>query len=131
MQQAFGQRVDGRELVQRGFGLQGLLQGFPGGHHLGQQVTEGGLREVLAEQREVGVDALGGVGLQRQVLRGLHAREPQQPVFDEALREHAQLPGAVHALGEMGRLDDVLRHLAQALVAVHGSGAQDLERGVV
>ncbi len=31
----------------------------------------------------------------------------------------------------MGRLDDVLRHLAQALVAVHRSGAQDLEGAVV
>ena len=115
----------------RGLGLERFLQDLPGGHDAFQQITKSGLREVLAELREVGVDALGRLGLQRQVARGLHAREPQQPVFDEALRQHAQLPGAVHAFGEVCRLDDVLRHLAEALVAVHRSGAQDLEGGVV
>ena len=37
-----GQRVDGRELVGRGLGLQGFFQAFPGVHHRRQQVAEGG-----------------------------------------------------------------------------------------
>ncbi len=69
-----------------------------------------------------------------QLLRtgpGQQARTLQHLQRDQSLRQHAQLTAAVHIFCKAGRLHDVLRHLAQPLVGVHGGGAQDVEGVVV
>ena len=44
--------------------------------------------------------------------------------LDQALRQHAQLASAVQRVGGLGRLDDLLRELTQALLGAHGGRAQ-------
>ena len=96
-----------------------------------QQVAKSRLGQAFAQGRQIAVNAQHGLLQALFRLGRLHARQLQQHQLDQPLRQHAQLAGAVHILRETGRMDDVPRHLAQALVAVHRSGAQDLERIVV
>ena len=102
---------------------QRLRVGPMAGHRV-EQVAERGLREALRERGDVGVDLSDGVvDLGRR--RGVAAIEQAQRArLHEPLREHAQLAGAVDGVGIVRRGDHLLRHLADAPVAVHRRGAQ-------
>ena len=61
--------------------------------------------------------------------RGPHGEQRDQ--LDRALRQHAQLAGAVQRLGVVRRIDHLPRHLADPPVAAHRGRAQQLERLVL
>ena len=60
--------------------------------------------------------------------RRARLEQTQRIQLHQPLRQHAELSGPVHRVGVVGGGDHLARHLADAPVAVHGGGAQHLER---
>ena len=126
-QHAFGQRVDRGQPRCVARRRQRGLETRPRQRHGVEQVAVGRLRQALAERGQIGVDPLAGFGQQRARLAQTGCGHAQRVQRDDALRQHAQLPGAVHRLGVAGGGDQLLRHLPDAQVAVHRRGAQHTE----
>ena len=127
-EQALGQAVDVAEALERRRFGEGAFQDRPGCRYAVDEIAEGRLRERLGQYAEIvlGLGDRAPAEVRRPFRCDVGAHQSVE--FDDPLRQHAELAGAVDRIGVARRVDDLLGDLTDALLRLHRSGSQHAKR---